>query len=113
MIHLYLYPYRFSLLSLKHIFIPYTPIYVVHNHSVPLTAEERESAQYVEGVSCPHCAESVTASKLQAMEERNKQISLCKQRNVKHLGYVHPGHQLLQKKTMKTACDSFSSTSID
>jgi UPF0176 protein len=50
----------------------------------PLTAAERAAPDYVEGISCPHCAGE--AEKHAAAAERQRQMALAKQRGLVHLG---------------------------
>ncbi len=50
----------------------------------PLTAADRASADYAEGVSCPHCVGD--ADKHEAAAERQKQMTLAKARGAAHLG---------------------------
>lgn len=50
----------------------------------PLVAADRAHADYVEGVSCPHCAGE--ADKHAAAAERQKQMELGKRHGVAHLG---------------------------
>jgi UPF0176 protein len=50
----------------------------------PLTASDRASANYVEGISCPHCAGE--AEKHAAAAERQRQMQLAKRHGAAHLG---------------------------
>ena len=50
----------------------------------PLTAADRAAPDYVEGVSCPHCAGE--ADKHAAAAERQRQMELGRERGVAHLG---------------------------
>jgi UPF0176 protein len=50
----------------------------------PLTPAERQGVDYVEGVSCPHCAGD--ADKHAAAAERQRQMELGRKRGVAHLG---------------------------
>jgi len=54
--------------------------------SRPITAAEKASPKYQEGVSCPNCHDSLTPEKRAAALERHRQIELAKQRGKKHLG---------------------------
>ncbi len=54
--------------------------------SRPITAEEKASPQYEEGVSCPKCHDSLTPEKRDAALERQKQVALAKLRGEKHIG---------------------------
>jgi UPF0176 protein len=60
----------------------------------PLSKEElSEEAGFLEGVHCRHCLPSLTPEKLQALQERQRQMALSRERNAKHLGYAHQPHQ--------------------
>lgn len=50
----------------------------------PLTAADRASADYMEGVSCPHCVGET--DKHVAAAERQKQMELARQRGEAHMG---------------------------
>jgi len=52
----------------------------------PITKEEMQSVHYQEGVSCPHCYNTVTDEQRASFAEREKQILLAKQRGEEHIG---------------------------
>ncbi|MCO5065071.1 MAG: rhodanese-related sulfurtransferase [Rhizobiaceae bacterium] len=52
----------------------------------PLTAQERSSPHYVEGVSCPHCAEQRSEADRARYAERHRQVELAGRRGRKHIG---------------------------
>ncbi len=52
----------------------------------PLSAEDMESPDYREGVSCPHCVDDVDEERAARLEERRKQVALAEQRGDKHIG---------------------------
>jgi UPF0176 protein len=52
----------------------------------PLSAEDLESPDYREGVSCPHCANEIDGDRAARLEERRKQVALAEQRGEKHIG---------------------------
>lgn len=52
----------------------------------PITEVEKSSNQFVAGVSCPHCYNQKSESKKQGLLERQKQMTLAKQRNQLHVG---------------------------
>jgi len=54
----------------------------------PLSPEEMQSPQYVAGISCPYCHDTLTAEKRASVAERQKQMSLAKRRGEAHLGKV-------------------------
>ena len=51
----------------------------------PISEEDRASELFVLGVSCPHCHDSKTETKKQALSERQRQIELAKRRNQVHI----------------------------
>ncbi len=53
---------------------------------LPLSAEDKASAHFVEGVSCPHCHDKHTEDQKQRFAERQKQVGLAKQRAERHIG---------------------------
>lgn len=53
---------------------------------LPLDADERASADYIEGVQCPHCAASRTDEDRIRYAERQKQVQLAEARGRKHVG---------------------------
>lgn len=52
----------------------------------PISQEDKASEFFVLGVSCPHCHDSKTETKKQALSERQRQIELAKRRNQVHIG---------------------------
>ncbi|MEG4573460.1 rhodanese-related sulfurtransferase [Microcoleus sp. N3A4] len=52
----------------------------------PISEEDKASELFVLGVSCPHCHDSKTETKKQALSERQRQIDLAKRRNQVHIG---------------------------
>ncbi|MCC4262049.1 MAG: rhodanese-related sulfurtransferase [Pseudomonadota bacterium] len=50
----------------------------------PVSAEDMASPQYEEGISCPHCYDSLPEKTRQRAEERQRQIQLAKARNLPH-----------------------------
>jgi UPF0176 protein len=52
----------------------------------PLTAEDRQSPQFEEGVSCPHCHDSRSEEDRERYRQRQRQIELARQRGERHLG---------------------------
>jgi len=52
----------------------------------PLSAEDLESPDYREGVSCPHCVNEIDGERAARLEERRKQVALAEQRGEKHIG---------------------------
>ena len=58
------------------------------NCRAPVSAEERRSEEFREGVSCPRCHTRLTPERISSLEERQKQMGLARERNQKHLGAV-------------------------
>ncbi|MEG4422678.1 MULTISPECIES: oxygen-dependent tRNA uridine(34) hydroxylase TrhO [unclassified Microcoleus] len=66
----------------------------------PISQEDKASELFVLGVSCPHCHDSKTETKKQALSERQRQIELAKRRNQVHIGARYDG-----KEKVDEACD--------
>ncbi|MEO0362410.1 MAG: rhodanese-related sulfurtransferase [Pseudomonadota bacterium] len=52
----------------------------------PLTAEDRASPVFEEGVACPHCADAFDEADRERFRERQRQIALARARGERHLG---------------------------
>jgi UPF0176 protein len=52
----------------------------------PLSAEDLQSPDYREGVSCPHCVNEIDEERAARLEERRKQVALAEQRGDRHIG---------------------------
>ena len=65
----------------------------------PVTKEDRERDDFMEGVHCRYCIDKLTEEKKRKAIERDRQIRLSQERHEKHLGYKHPGHEM--KKALK------------
>ncbi|MBT9369220.1 rhodanese-related sulfurtransferase [Rhizobium sp. CSW-27] len=52
----------------------------------PLTAEDRASPQFEEGVSCPHCFDKRSEADRERYRQRQRQIELARKRGERHLG---------------------------
>jgi UPF0176 protein len=57
-----------------------------HGCHKPVTAEDRSSPLFEEGVSCPACADKLTDVQKASNRERQKQYELAAKRGVTHLG---------------------------
>ena len=57
----------------------------------PLSREDLASADYREGVSCPHCINETDPARAERLEERRKQVALARQRGTAHIGAVQAG----------------------
>jgi UPF0176 protein len=58
---------------------------------MPLSAEDRASALYVEGVSCPRCHDARSETQRAAYRERHRQVEIAEQRGLAHVGAVLKG----------------------
>ena len=52
----------------------------------PITEEEKISADYLQGVSCPHCIDSYSDEQRERFKQRELQMQLAKHRGEDHLG---------------------------
>lgn len=52
----------------------------------PLSAADRASEQFVEGISCPHCHGKHSEEQMQRFRERQKQVELARSRRQRHIG---------------------------
>ncbi|MFT5755574.1 MAG: UPF0176 protein [Alteromonadaceae bacterium] len=52
----------------------------------PLKEEDKESSDYVKGVSCHRCIDKMTDKQRSGFAERERQIGLAEQRGVTHIG---------------------------
>lgn len=57
-----------------------------HGCRNPISEQDKESPKYVAGVTCPHCLDSASAKKIRRAAERQRQVTIAKERNVKHIG---------------------------
>jgi UPF0176 protein len=57
-----------------------------HGCRHPVSKQDKKSAQYVEGVSCPHCFSDQSEEKRARFAERQRQTELAKQRGRRHIG---------------------------
>ncbi|WP_347331969.1 rhodanese-related sulfurtransferase [Marinimicrobium locisalis] len=64
-----------------------------HGCRHPITEEDKASALYMKGVSCPKCYHSLTQDQKARFAERQKQIELARQRNEVHIGAEPPARQ--------------------
>ncbi len=51
-----------------------------------ITEEDKQSADYVHGESCPHCVGIISEKQKCRFHERERQIQLEKQRGKEHIG---------------------------
>ena len=57
-----------------------------HACRLPITEEDKQSALYQRGVSCPRCHGKHTPEQLERFKERERQIQLARQRGEQHIG---------------------------
>jgi len=57
-----------------------------HGCRYPISAQDKASPKYVEGVICPHCFDTASAKKIRRATERHRQVRLAKSRNQNHIG---------------------------
>jgi len=53
---------------------------------LPLSAKDKASEHYQEGVSCPYCHGTHSEAQLQRFQERQKQVELARVRHERHIG---------------------------
>lgn len=63
-----------------------------HGCRHPVSPEEKQSAHYVEGVSCPHCFDAQTEEQRARFAERQKQTELARKKGVPHIGVTQKKH---------------------
>ena len=59
----------------------------------PLDEAQKESPQYVPGVSCPRCHDAHSEDQKKRFSERQRQMALARQRGEVHLGATPPARQ--------------------
>ena len=64
-----------------------------HGCRRPITEEDKRSTQYLKGVCCPYCHDSLSADQRARFAERQKQIELAEQRGEAHVGAPPPARQ--------------------
>ena len=69
-----------------------------HACRMPITAEDKNSEHYVQGISCPHCYEQLTEQRLRRFSEREKQTLLARERGESHIGSAAAEAQLRHKQ---------------
>lgn len=75
-----------------------------HACRFPITEQDKQSAAYARGVSCPHCADKCTDSQRNRFREREKQSQLAKARGETHIGgdvsHIIESRRLQKKQQM-------------
>ena len=54
---------------------------------IPITPQDKEDPKFEDGVCCLHCYDTITQKKKNSARERNLQVKLAVDKNVRHLGY--------------------------
>lgn len=57
-----------------------------HGCRLPITEADKSSDKYIQGVSCPHCYDKLSAEQRRRFVEREKQMQLAKARGEVHIG---------------------------
>jgi UPF0176 protein len=57
-----------------------------HACRLPITETDKSSEKFLQGVSCPHCFDKLTAKQKARFQERQKQMELARQRGEAHMG---------------------------
>jgi UPF0176 protein len=65
----------------------------------PITNDDKKNIKYEDGVTCIYCYDTLSEKKKLSARERNYQIKLADEKNLKHLGQNKP-----QTKDMKKKC---------
>ena len=61
-----------------------------HACRMPVSAGDKASAHYVDGVSCPHCHDARDEDQRAGYAERQRQVALAEARGEGHIGVVRP-----------------------
>lgn len=61
-----------------------------HGCRLPITKEDKQSSQFIEGVCCPKCHDRLSDDQIRRFSERQKQIQLAKIRGETHIGGTAP-----------------------
>ncbi|GAB3100905.1 rhodanese-related sulfurtransferase [Aestuariicella hydrocarbonica] len=68
-----------------------------HGCREPITADDKKSEKFIEGVACPRCYDTQTPDQRARFMERQKQMELARKRNEIHMGALPPERQLQAK----------------
>lgn len=66
------------------------PYDMCHACRRPISDEDKQSAHYIKGISCPHCFDETSEEQKSRFAERQKQIALAKERGELHIGVTAP-----------------------
>jgi len=70
--------------SVGHGLVP-GPYDLCHACRHPISEDDKHSSKYVEGISCPHCHDTMSEEQRHRFAERQKQIALAKSRGLDHI----------------------------
>ena len=73
---------------------------------MPLSATDKLSSHFVEGVSCPHCHDKHTDEQKQRFAERQKQVELAKKRADRHIGVRVELKKAAKEEAMKQKAEA-------
>ncbi len=73
---------------------------------LPLSAADKLSEHFVDGVSCPHCHDKHTDEQKQRFAERQKQVELARQRADRHIGVRVELKKAAKEKAMKEKAEA-------
>jgi len=59
----------------------------------PITAADKSSGKYEQGVCCPHCYDRLSTGQKLRFRERQRQVELARQRGEAHVGAAAPDRQ--------------------
>jgi UPF0176 protein len=71
--------------ALDHALRPTSRMFCMHCRA-PLDPETIEARGFEDGVSCPHCVDTLTPDQISAARERQRQIQIANARGTSHLG---------------------------
>lgn len=77
-----------------------------HACRMPISDEDKASAHYVAGVSCPHCIDRYTEEERERFRERERQVQLARARGEVHVGSAAKNYQeqhKVEKQAFKEA----------
>jgi UPF0176 protein len=76
-----------------------------HGCRHPVTEANKQSVEYIAGISCPYCYDSLSPEQRARFQDRQKQIKLAKERRKPHLGIspveLHGARQAKRAKREK------------
>ncbi len=74
-----------------------------HACRMPLNEDERNSADFIEGVQCPHCIDKKSDTERKRARDRQLQMTLARKRGLAHLGDDAIGDAIKMKQQKKLA----------